>query len=98
MLERVAKVIKSCQEKPKYVVKISKVWECWDDEKCVMASDVHSHVQDLCDKLNALYCAKKAVEALKLGENEINWPMTDKDVKGFEEWNRNINAILSSDK
>ncbi len=96
MLERVAKAIQEVLEKPKYVVKISKVWECWDvqENKLIDAFEVHSHINNLCDRLNTLYIARKAVEALKITEKEFNIFLNDKDIKELAMWNTNIDAVL----
>lgn len=107
MLERVAKAIELAQEKPRYVVKIYKVWELWDNEKCIMESDVHMHVQDLCEQFNAKYAARMALEALKPASDEMQNKYCEmakaeaSPLKPFfpnAVWERAIDAILSDDK
>lgn len=105
MLNKVAKAIQDALEKPKYVVKISKVWECWDvqENKLISFSKDHSNIDDECDQLNALYTARKAIEALKtFAEIELSniskYPATYCDCDLKQTFDSVIDAILSSDK
>lgn len=71
MLERVAKVIQDVLENPRYVVKIGKLWEVWDDKECLFSSNIHARVDEECDRLNTEYIARKAVEALKPATGDL---------------------------
>lgn len=102
MLNRVAKAIQEVQEKPKYVVKIAtrmstvniNLWELWDDKECIKKSNIHSLIQGECDRLNALYTARKAVEALK---GDVPYYETNKfweSLTSTEVWNLCLDKVL----
>lgn len=99
MLDRVAKAIELAQKVPRYVVKTSleHYWELWDTEQNIKIKDSCWHVviDNACDSLNAQNIARKAVEALKLEEVELNWLISQDDARGLVEWNKNLAAILA---
>lgn len=75
MFDRVAKAIHDALDKPKYVVKIGKQWELWCGGQCIMTSDNHTKIDDLCDKFNNQNVARKAIEALKEPTDEMTASM-----------------------